>query len=93
MQLPAALCVGNVGVAAHGEGCNSSSSHRILLGKVPSLMTCESKEFCETHFLVLQAMVKDQTGLSRGSPGEETGPSLALKLWSASSLLASPRLL
>lgn len=47
MQLPAALCFGNVGVAAHGEG-RSSRSHRILLGKVPSLVTCESREFCES---------------------------------------------
>lgn len=60
----------------------------ILLGKVPSLVTGESKGFCDT--LVLQALVKDQTGLSRGSPGEEAGPSLALKLLSASSLQASP---
>lgn len=56
-------------------------------------MTWESKGFCETPSLVLQALVKDQTGLSRGSPGEEAGPSLALKLLSASSLLASPSLL
>lgn len=56
-------------------------------------MTCESKEFWRTHFLVLQALVKDQTGSSSGSPGEEAGPSLALKLSSASSLLASPSLL
>ena len=62
-------------------------------------MTCESKEFWETlfffffFFLVLQALVKDQTGLSCGSPGEEAGPSFALKLLSASSLLASPSLL
>lgn len=56
-------------------------------------MTCESKEFCKTHVSVLQALVKDQTGLSCGSPGEEAGPSLALKLLSVSSLLASPSLL
>lgn len=31
-------------------GKGNSSSRRILLGKVPSLMTCESKKFCETHF-------------------------------------------
>lgn len=75
-------------------GKGNSSSRRILLGKVPSLMTCESKKFCETHFfLVLQALVKDQTGLSCGSPGEEAGPGPALKLSSASSLLASPSLL
>lgn len=79
-------------MATHGEGHNSSS-RRILLGKVPSFMTCESQEFCQTHFLVLQALVKDQTGLSCGTPGEEAGPSLALKLLSASSLLASPSLL
>lgn len=39
-------------------------------------MTCESKEFCKTHFWVLQALVKDQTGCPVGPQGRRLAQAL-----------------